>query len=670
MQGDSEGPIDALRGTFRIGSRVKRGAREDWLELGTLRVFPSRAGDQDVANGQWVLSIAADRDGNHRERFFIEVASRLGLLPVRFTQSFEEILRRDNPLCIVADTNTLYHGTLAQALRVREGRATHVAIADVAMMEMQRQRERAWTPSGSGKKQQAEGTSAIPEASANEPSINEHWSRAADRSRFLATGGRTLERLRKAGHVVHVARPQAAMVRYFGGSRDTADEDDGGGDGDTVGSNLLRDRLILEAAFQQRINLPGVQLVLLTDDALLAEQAKIEGLTVGFGWLTNTIRPRFLTSPYIDPRTLELKHVPLRDFIDELVWSCSVLTLQRENEGNLLVGRVPEERRERVLAAMGEQGFKVRWSNQSTNEIWEPSIFSADSVRTERTEEHSLAKGGTVATVPKKSPSALRLLERVLLWLAGAESVASKGWKAEEGQVTDAYLEALGWLAAQEGEKALTERGRALASRWQRLDPKNVQGWVDWMLDAGADLDRLAPVRATLRVVETQPGITDTRLAKLTGDSDRTLSAQMNLAAAFGRAIRLSAKNWTGASWTDEDAEQAILRGIETSEAASSSGLRSVLAARLFTSFLPEKPMSLPVFRAALNRLRGAGRLRFTGSSPEEVGVKIRVLEPMREDPYVAVREVDLGRGDFLLPGVPCVVVEPADSPRTKQEGA
>ena len=190
------------------------------------------------------------------------------------------------------------------------------------------------------------------------------------------------------------------------------------------------------------------------------------------------------------------------------------------------------------------------------------------------------------------------------------------------------------------------------------------------MLDAGADLDRLAPVRATLKAVETQPGITDTRLARLTGDSDRTLSAQMNLAAAFGRAIRLSAKNWTGASWTEEDAEQAILRGIETSEAASPSGLRSVLAARLFTSFLPEKPMSLPVFRAALNRLRGAGRLRFTGSSPEEVGVKIRVLEPMREDPYVAVREVDLGRGDFLLPGVPCVVVESADSPRTKQEGA
>jgi len=329
MERESKDPMDELRGAFRMGSRVRRGAREDSFELGLLRVFPSRAVDGEAGNGQWVFSIAADQGGNHRERFFIEAASRLGLLPVHFTQSFEEVLRNEAPLCIVADTNTLYHGTLTQALRLREGRATHVAIADVAMMEMQRQREKAWTPSETGKRPQGAGDAAIAVESAKEPSLSEHWSRSAVRSKFLAAGGRTLERLRKAGHVVHVARPQAAMVRYFGGSRDTADEDDGGGDGDTVGSNLLRDRLILEAAFQQRVNLPGVQLVLLTDDALLAEQAKMEGLTVGFGWLAHSIEPRVLTSPYIDPRTLELRHVPVRDFIDELLWSCSILTLQR-----------------------------------------------------------------------------------------------------------------------------------------------------------------------------------------------------------------------------------------------------------------------------------------------------------------------------------------------------
>jgi hypothetical protein len=662
VEGNSRELIDALRGTFRIGSRVRRGTNEESFELGILRVFGSNANDASTANGQWVVSIAADENGNHREQFFIEVASRLGLLPVRFTRSFEEILRGEDPLCIVADTNTLYHGALAQALRVREGRATHVAIADVAMMEMQRHREKAWTPSSTGKKPSGENNSAMADAPTNEPSMSEIWSRAAKRCRFKAAGGRMLERLRKAGHVVHVARPQAAMVRYFGGSRDTADDDDGGGDGDFVGSNLLRDRLVLEATFQQRINLPGVQVVLLTDDALLAEQAKIEGLTVGFGWLTNTIRPRLLTSPYINARTLELRHVPLLDFVDELVWSCSALTLQRENEGKILLGRVPEERRERVLTTMGEQGFEVQWSHQNTNENWAPSASSGVSAKTEPT----LA----LLTVPKKSPTALRLMERFVLWLAGAEAVASKGGKAEDANVADAYLKALGWLTDEEEKKALTDRGRNLASRWRSLDPKNIQNLGDWMLDAGPDLNRLTPLRVALTHAERTPGITDKALADLTGDSERTVAAQMNLAAAFGCAIRLNAKNWNGASWTHEDAEQAVLQGIEKSEADSSSGLRSVLVARLFTSLLPAKPMSLPVFRAALNRLRVAGRVRLSGSSPENSTVKMRLLEPTPKEPYVMVRDVDLERGDLLGPGIPCIVVASVDGTPTKQEGA
>jgi len=320
-----------------------------------------------------------------------------------------------------------------------------------------------------------------------------------------------------------------------------------------------------------------------------------------------------------------------------------------------------------VLTAMGEQGFQVQWSRKDTNEIWTPRVESAASGRVLPKEE--LAKDRDPVMVPKQSPAPLRLLERGLSWLEGAEFVASRKWRSDEAQKTDSYLEALGWLSISEGKKALTERGRDLASRWRQLDPKNVEGWVGWMLDAGADFDKLAPLRATLKGVESQPGIKDKELAERTGDSDRTVSAQMSLAAAFGRTIRLSTKNWTGALWTEEDAEQAILRAIATSD-VSSSGLRSVLAARLFTSLLREKPMSLPVFRAALARLHGRGRIRVSGSSPVEADVKIRVLEPVQKAPYVESRVVDLGHGDFLLPGVPCVVVESASGARTKEEGA
>ncbi len=672
MAGVGRESIAGLRGTFRVGSLVKQKnhRKEDVIELGTLRVFPADGADEKSRAGQWVFSIAEDAKGNFRESFFIEVASRLGLVPVRFTRSIENILRSDAALCIVADTNTLYHGTLAQALRLREGRATHVAIADVAMMEMQRQREKGWTSSSATKKSNIIEPAAT-DVPAPPPSPEEAWSRSVIRSRSLSAGGRALERLRKAGHVVHIARPEAAKVRYFGGSRDTADNDDGGGDGDIVGSNLLRDRLVLEAVFQQRVDLPGVQVVLLTDDALLAEQAKIEGITVGFGWLANKIEPRILTSPHIDPRTLELRHVPLEDLIDELVWSCSTITLQRENEGKMLVARAPEDKREHVLAAMGEPGYEVKWTSH-TSEVW---------AATAAPRKVSTASTATVApqSVPKKAPTAAKLVERLLWWTLNEDEKAPKEAGPEDAQVTDAYLEALGWLTRKtdfiintlmgEAEfKALTVRGWDLASRWRSLEPQHIQEWADWLTDTSSDFAHLAPLQSMLKHVSRKPGATDKALVLRSGDSEDTIGRQMNLSAPFGVTIRLSAKNWAAAQWTQDDAERAILDGIEKAAVSSSSGLTAVPVARLFTSFLKEKAMSLPVFRAALDRLRRAGRVRFGGSSPEKSGVKMRVLEPLKEAPFVAVRDVDLGEGNFLLPGIPTCVVEVVSNGAVKQE--
>jgi hypothetical protein len=70
--------------------------------------------------------------------------------------------------------------------------------------------------------------------------------------------------------------------------------------------------------------------------------------------------------------------------------------------------------------------------------------------------------------------------------------------------------------------------------------------------------------------------------------------------------------------------------------------------------------MSFPVFRGALYRLRASGRVHFSGSSPESSGVKMRTLEPAGHDgpEQVRVQDVDLGYGDFLLPGTPASIVQ------------
>jgi hypothetical protein len=640
----SERPQDqlaTLRGTFRLGSRVRgQGAAEENIGLGILQVFAAVQGDRDSEPGQWIFSVDPDESGTQRRDFFIEVASRLGLLPMQFARSFEDELRREEPLCLLADTSALYDGTLTQALALRAGRPTHVAIADQAMMEIQQQREQTWALR---EKLEAPDLPAAEGGRREETSVG-RWARAAARAKYLSAAGRALLRLRVAGHVVHVARPPAALVRYFGGSRGSMEGDEGSPGGDLVGSNVLRDRLILEAAFQQRVELPGVRLVLLTDDALLAEQAKLEGLSVGFGWLATTLEPRLLTSPFINPRTLKLNHVPVRDLLDELVWSCSVVTLQREQEGKVLVARVPTQKRERILAAM--DGYRVLWRQENVgNSVWVPEVPAT-----------------FMSSVPRKSPTAQKLLERLLDLLAGqgarTASPREEQPEAEDVRISDAYLRALGWLSEQDDSMHLTERGRQLATRWLKLKPRDVEGWVAWMADAGGDFQKLAPLEATLREVEANPDIKDDDLAARRGEHVRTVSAQMSLASAFGRAVRLDGKNWRVAPWTDAEAERAVLDAIEAVLRKGPEGVRAARVASVFTTLLRDKPMGLPVFRGALLRLRDAGRVRFTGSSPEKSRVRIMVLQPVTEGAGVRATKVDLGDGDYLLPDTPCVVAE------------
>ena len=663
---ETSDPLLALRGKFLIGSRCRndQGTEQD-VSLGWLTVRPAEE-EADAPPGQWTLQIVEEHSGNTVSAFFVRVASRLGILPIRLASNFAAALANDRPMAMVADTNALRYGLLSQALRARGDRATHVAVADQAYMEIHRQREVAYEQRNAPSTCEtlpesahvaapnlAKGDStppALPDEVVNQLA---RWRRAADRCVHLVAAARALRRVRDEGYLVHVARPPDAKVRYLGGSAGAASADDekqGAADGASrgnaeVASNLVRDRLVLEAAFQQMVELPSIPVWLVTSDALLAEQADMEGLSVGFGWLADRLEPGLITSPAFDPRTLNLCHVPLRDLLEEIVWSCGVVTLQKEEEGKRLVGSVPSgsDKRWRALAALAEPGHGVRWKQETAQPRSASSVNGHPSVRAE---------------FPRKAPPPQVLLNRLLSQCSGKPDVSREPDALSEAEATaDTYLRGLGWIEASGGG---TERGRSLVEKWLRLKDADAESWVDWMYNAARDIGQISILQKNLGRLQEKPGATDSEIASATGDSKRTVQAQLGFASAFGIAIRLGNKTWRAAVWNDDDAIEAVFEAIRVGTTKSAVGTASL--ARTFTSFLAKteapsamRPMSIPVFRRALIRLRAQGRVHFGGSSPENSEVKIRVLVPeMNERLRVENRPIDLGYGDFLLPGTTC----------------
>lgn len=620
-----------LRGTYRIASRVTGEAgRPGMLPLGVLRVFPATP-EADSPSGQWIFWIDASLSSK-AIAVLIEVTTRLGLVPVHFSSEFETHLRAREPLCLVADTNTLYHGSLGQALTLRRGAATHVAIADQVLMELQKQREVAYVPKkkasivgpSTGNHTQLEPAARI--------DFDERWCRAARRATLLAAGGRALRRIRATGHIVHVARPPDAMVRYFGGGRHAGEDPAAASDEDPeiVGSNALRDRLILEAAIRQRVALPGVSVWLMTDDALLAAQATLEGLSVGFAWLPAALDPPVLTSPYFSCRTLQLQHIPIEDFLDELLWSTGNLLIQREGETRAYCARIPEDRRARVLSEISEPGHHIGWSTEDT-EIW------------------SLAAG-----VPQKAPPPADLVATLIRGLDGRIPAGDD----EPSNNTLKYLRALGWADA---DGALTARGHALAELWQKLDYDQVDAWAAWLDDAGRDVRKLRPIAAAIAELRAFPGATDADVAKrLAPTSSRSIGAQLGLASAFGILVRLGTKGREAAEWTSVDAEQAILNGIRSLLDEATPGVAAVNLGKLFTFFQRKESRAMPfhVFRRALVHLEGAGRIVFSGSNPDSDPVVIHVLMPSSTAPRVALMKVNLGSGSHIVTGQSAKVVQ------------
>ncbi len=613
-------PLHALRGAYVLGSCVRRNDLDVDVRLGTLQVFEASP-DPDAGAGQWTLVLPAEQDA--RRSIIIDVASRLGLLPVRFAPSFKDALDHEAAMVLVADTNALLHGILAQALRVRAGRATHVAVADQAFMEVHRQREQAYA------KRLAKAPAEGPQPPGGIP-VDQLWAARAERATYLAAARRTLERLQAMGYVTHVARPPDAMVRYLGGSKGGVESDEGSPDQD-FGSNALRDRLMLEAAAQHRIKMPGVQVWFVTGDALLAEQAKMEGLNVGFAWRCEKIAPPLLASPFFNAHTLEFERVRIQDFLDELVWSCEVVTLQQAHKDTRLVGRLPTGKRERALAAMKEVNHGIVWGENAAAPL--PDDPSSG--------------------LPRKAPAAERLIGRLLDLVAGSMETPGDVEKR-----SDAYLRALGWI---DGAGVPTTKGRGLAQRWleQRDD---VLAWVAWMADAAQDIAQLPKLAELLGWLKKNPGATDKDLQALSKESATTVEGQLRMAHAFGLAVRIANKNWPVALASDTDADEAVLTAIRTLVHADLS-VRAANIAQTFLSILLSKTgdadsvpgLSLPAFRGTLVRLLEKRWIRLSGGSPASSNAKLRVLVQGSES-KPETRDVDLGRGDFLVPGTPCVV--------------
>lgn len=614
-------PLASLRGVYVLTGAVVRDGAEVSISLGTLHVHEATS-DPAAPPGQWTLALPAGAD--KRRQVMIDVASRLGLLPVRFAPSFLSALRSPEPMVLVADTNALLHGILAQALRVRERRPTHVAIADQAFMEVHRQREKAHASKAPPADSKAPKRAGTPEKAI---SPEEQWAGRAERATYLAAAARTLDRVRADGHVTHVARPPDAMVRYLGGHHGAGEADEAAPAAGRVevGANALRDRLMLEAAAQHRVRMPGIQAWFVTGDALLAEQAKMEGLLVGYGWRCDAIEPPVLASPFLYAHTLDLRHVGVDEFLEELVWSCEFIALQRPHEDRLLVGRLPGQKRERALAAMREEEHGIFWETRKAKPI-------ADD---------------PASGLPRKAPGAERLLSRLLGLLrpsAPADEVEKRA---------DAYLRALGWFDG----TGLTDRGRALASGWAAA--ASPLAWSAWMDDAGADIKRLPQIAALLEALAQSPGATDKQLQKECGESASTVEAQLRLANAFGVAVRLGNKSWPARDISSAELDSLVLnvivQHVERNASTKAANLAQCFLALLENASNAGGAISVPAFRAAVVRLHERDEIRLSGGTPTSSRAKARVLVSTPEG-GVKSEEKDLGHGDFLVPNTPAIV--------------
>ncbi len=615
-----------LAGTYVLGSKSRGGVP---IRVGVLRLRRANAAATD-RHGQWTLVLQPDDPktlGPFRERV-IGATSRLGITPVRFRQSFLTALRSEDPMCLVADTSALYHGVVEAALRVRANNPTHVAVPDQVLMELQRQRENSW---GSPSNPPTEEIAPVKPL--------DEWMADTRRYPRRVAAARSLRRIRAAGHILHLARPPQPMVRYFGGSHDTPDVLERGEAGTDVGPNYLRDRLILEAVYEQRAELAGVPTWLLTADANFAAHADVEGFKVGFGWRTSSLDPPIVGSPFIDPHTLNLCHVPLAAFLEELLWNWHRVTIQRNGEASRIIWQLPGESgdnsRAHVLTELGEPGVEIRATVENC--------------------ERLVLRGGAQEAASAHPPARLpppHTFLKALLQLAEGPSSAEVRDRA-----ADPFLRACGWSETSSGVEVASRRGIAVAKSWRSLSYSNTAATFHWFNDVRDDLLQIQSLGALASHLGQTQALGDAELAVKMGVSAKgTVQTQAVFANAFGLAVRVGGKTWLAKRATIGEAAVLVEKAIRERKASSESAAVSV--ERVFTYLLDHQALNFVTFRAAVSELRVAGKIGVGGTSPaagSSNSVKLRALMPTDDGPEH--NEVDLSRGASVVAGESVQVV-------------
>jgi len=593
-------------GYYLLGTKCQK----EPVTLGILTINSAVDTQSNPVLGQWCFNFTEDEGTLLKiqdiKTAFLDIACRLGLKPVIFTDKFKKALLEEKTICLVADTSALHHGHLEQALRLRRDKPTHTTIPDQVYMEIQRQRERYKDD------KKKEESSCIAQ-------------RRLRRLRFAPA--RAIYRL-KQSKIVHYIRPPEAMVRYFG-----AEISDDNEQRESERINYHRDRLILEALRHQRQILPDVPIWLVTSDANFAIQLELEGFNAGF-----CRQPEFskvssfiITSPFIDPYSFTPYHTSVEDFLEECLWEWGVLTLQREGETKRKILNMLDEKISRNIQLNIES---IKQLVTEDKEVKECNIIKKD---------NTTFLLETVVKVPKRAPSASKML-KFLEILFREKSFVKDTFLGEIS-----YLKALQWIEEIKTTVKLTPRGLKIMENWSSLTLNDVKAWYDWMFDTKKDIKQLDKQTHLINLLSssTPPPGTDKSLAEKLGGLERDVSSQSALANAFGLAVRLGGKTWKAEEKQPQEAAQLILEKAQSLKNDQVSS--AVRVDRIFTALLTTTPLSVPTFRIGLLELFENEKIRLSGTVPDSSGnksVKVKVLIPQQYE-YT----IDLGAGDFLVPG-------------------
>ncbi|MEK7991975.1 MAG: PIN domain-containing protein [Thiotrichaceae bacterium] len=596
-------------GCYRFGIQCG----EEYIWLGILEIN-SIEGDNSKL-GQWYFKLQINNEENNLDiaqqnkftHIMLDISCRLGLQPIIFKKEFQEILTSNKPICLVADTNSLLHGHFEQAIRLRSNNPTHISIPDQVYMEVQLQRER-----NISKESSPSNDETVEDQNNELTCIQKRRSR-----KFQFSVYRAIKRIENMGVIVHYTRPPEAMVRYFGS--DTDDRE--------IGASYYRDRLILEALRNQRVQLPNVPVWLVTGDANFAIQAELEGFNIGFAkqpQLKNDIL--FLTSPYIEPVSFIPYHLPVEPFLEECLWDWGRILLQKKDDPNILIWDIQNQQqcKDILLGTAQLNDFFSSTSNKN-GEKFEIAKETGCSLSSENT-----------ISVIKRAPAMSSIIK---------ELVAEENSKKSPQIIS--YLQAFNWF--DRDKKSLTTNGKKFIQDWKQLESDDIETWYSLlqnMAQIASTFDKQQQLQNVLQ--QHRKPIPDKKLAEfIQSFSARDAQSQSTLASALGLAVRMDGFTWYVEPKKIEEAARIIYDTIkqllQRNKASSAVRVDTV-----FTTLLDTTPLSFPNFRIGLYRLYRAEKIKFTGTVPDSVGksVKILTIAPVESVSH----SVDLGAGDFLIP--------------------